>query len=275
MAFAAPRVDWHQLRSGLKRRAPGLALALVVELLLALLLLTIAPKIFVPMNDKTLSVFDVSAEGEAPAASEASETASSDRPQPAKPQPQQRPTEQRQPQPQSQPQPVRQAPSDMPLPDFIPMSRADMAQVDDSMRRPTQQPATPARPSRTYGPVDPGVPGARADSEVVGTAPDGSPLYGAEWYERPSRQMMRGYLSTLQAPAYALISCRTAPRYRVEDCQLEAEGPKGSGMGQAVLAMAWEFRVRPPRKGGREQVGSWVRIRIDLTRDTVLSGSGR
>ena len=75
---------------------------------------------------------------------------------------------------------------------------------------------------------------------------------------------MRGYLSTAQ-PGYAVISCRTVPDYRVEDCVLETEWPSGSDMGRAVLAMAWQFRIRPPMIGGRYQVGEWVRIRITYT----------
>jgi len=34
-------------------------------------------------------------------------------------------------------------------------------------------------------------------------------------------------------------------------------------MAQAVLAAAWEFRVRPPRLRGRNMYGLWVRIRIE------------
>lgn len=144
--------------------------------------------------------------------------------------------------------------------------------------RPT--PAPPAAPSAITGPrpitapppgaraYGPAAPGRSADSRRVGTAPNGQPLYAAAWYRHPRDEEMRGYLSTATA-GYATISCRTVPDFRVEDCTLENENPPGSGMGRAVLAMAWQFRVRPPMLGGQYQVGEWVRIRIvyDLRTD--------
>jgi protein TonB len=75
--------------------------------------------------------------------------------------------------------------------------------------------------------------------------------------------MLRAYLSTARGPGSGLIACRTAPHYRVEDCVALGEYPEGSQISRSVLAAAWEFRVRPPRLGGRPLIGSWVRIRID------------
>lgn len=119
------------------------------------------------------------------------------------------------------------------------------------------------RPGRNYGPPDTGPPGSARDSERVGTAPNGEPMYAARWYREPTRQELAGYLSTASGPGSALIVCRTVSDFRVEDCELLGESPAGSQIGRAVLAAAWQFRVRPAIVGGQSQVGSWVRIRID------------
>jgi protein TonB len=132
--------------------------------------------------------------------------------------------------------------------------------------QPPAQPVPQAvlRPSdgRVYGPPNIGGSASR-DTERVGTAPNGEPLYAATWYREPSDDELRGYLSTASGPGWGLIACRTAPDYRVEDCVGLDEYPYGSQINRAVLAAAWQFRVRPPRRSGRLLVGSWVRIRID------------
>jgi protein TonB len=107
---------------------------------------------------------------------------------------------------------------------------------------------------------------APGDSEVVGRAPDGQPLYAARWFREPTHGELAGYLSTASGPGWALIACRTAPQWRVEDCVGLEEYPQGSQLQRAVLAAAWQFQVRPPRRGGQSLVGSWVRIRIEYTR---------
>ena len=111
------------------------------------------------------------------------------------------------------------------------------------------------------GPPDTGTPG---DSKrLAGTGPNGEPLYAAQWYREPYEDELRGYLSLADGPGWALINCQTEPEYRVDHCVLVDEWPDRSNMGRAVLAAAWQFRVRPPRVGGRSMVGEWVRIRID------------
>ena len=103
------------------------------------------------------------------------------------------------------------------------------------------------------------------ETERAMRGPNGEPLYAARWYREPTDQELAGYLSTARSPGVALIACKTVAGYYVEDCVLESEGPQGSMMGRAVLAAAWQFRVRPARINGREQFGSWVRIRIDYS----------
>lgn len=143
--------------------------------------------------------------------------------------------------------------------------------------QPPAQPVPQAvlRPSdgRVYGPPNIGGSASR-DTEQVGAAPNGEPLYAASWYREPSDDELRGYLSTASGPGWGLIACRTAPDYRVEDCVGLDEYPYGSQINRAVLAAAWQFRVRPPRRSGRLLVGSWVRIRIDYGVGR-RSGAGR
>lgn len=154
------------------------------------------------------------------------------------------------------PPPVLSNPVPAPQPSAAPVTHAPPA--------PPAAPAQPPAPPRSYGPIDTG-PQGEPDSQRVGTAPNGEPLYAAKWYREPTRQELAGYLSTATAPSAALIACRTVPDWRVEDCQLLSEAPPGSNIGRAVLAAAWQFKVRPARVGGRSQVGSWVRIRIDYS----------
>lgn len=106
--------------------------------------------------------------------------------------------------------------------------------------------------------------GRRGDSQrVQGSGPNGEPLYAAAWYREPYPDELHDYLATARGPGWGLIICRTVPEYRVEDCELVDEYPRGSNIGRSLLAAAWQFRVRPPWIGGESQVGAWVRIRID------------
>ena len=102
------------------------------------------------------------------------------------------------------------------------------------------------------------------DSEQVGTAPNGEPLYAAEWFRRPTHAELNTYLpARMPAEGWGLIACRTVERYHVQDCVELGNSPPGSHLASAVRQAAWQFLVRPPRVGGKELVGTWVRIRID------------
>ena len=171
------------------------------------------------------------------------------------------------PPPREQPTLPDPAPIPVPSPLQLPSARPSPAQPKPQPpAAPPAEPTTPVGPpARVYGPPNNGPPSRGNDSERVGTAPNGEPLYKARWYREPTSGELSGYLSTATGPGSALIACRTVPDFYVEDCELLSEVPSGSRIGRAVLAAAWQFRVRPARIGGVSQVGSWVRIRIDYT----------
>lgn len=237
-----------RVRAGLGRRAVGFSLALLLEGLLVLLLLTLSPRPVPPKVERDVAVFNVSPEPEAsPADPEPTPEQARERPatDPAVPEP---PAASAAPPATTQPQPAP--------PPWIELSRKQMTTADIAPSAPP--PARPPRPAA--GPPDTGIPG---DTARVGTGSNGQPLYAAAWYREPYEGELRGYLSTADGPGWGLIACRTAPDFRVEDCVEEGEYPEGSKIARAVLAAAWQFRVRPPRVGGQAKIGEWVRIRID------------
>jgi protein TonB len=240
---AFPLAD--RLRTGAGRRALGVGAAVAIEALLVLLLLTLGPGWQVEVEKTSTVVLNVhDVPEEAPEARRPERRAEA-RPETQRPEP-------RQPAPPQPAQPPATPPTP-PAPAIIPM-RWSLA---PGVPRP---PAAPTRP--LYGPPDNRSVMFR-DTERVGTAPNGEPLYAAEWYREPDDDMMRAYLSGARGPGWGLIACRTASDFRVEDCVGLGEYPEGSQIMRSALAAAWEFRVRPPRRGGQVLIGSWVRIRID------------
>ena len=241
-----------------RQRAVSLAIALVLEALILALLFTLGARIAGDdKGDEVVTAFAASdftpeaePEQESPPEQPEESAATPPDPQPVPDQPNPAPEPVRPPPPLiSNPTPAPPPPDPQPRP------------------QPSPSPTIAARinPNRTYGPANTGPSRSSMDSERVGTAPNGEPLYAARWYREPTRQELAGYLSTATGPGSALIACRTVEGYYVEDCELLGESPQGSQIGRAVMAAAWQFRVRPARIGGREQFGSWVRIRIDYT----------
>jgi protein TonB len=245
-------------RSGRRGSAMGIALALLVEALLILVILTLGSSIPQDQADdagRTLVRFRA-----ASAQEEAAKPPAAEPRREAERVPRERvaPAQQRPPRPDVV-RPPAEPPRETPPVPLIPLSRSEIAAADISA---LPAPPAPARPARAMmGPADTGAP---ADTpRVSGSGPGGEPLYAASWYREPSDDELRGYLSTATGPGWGLIACRTARDFRVEDCVGIDEYPAGSNIVRAVLAAAWQFRVRPPRIGGRPRIGEWVRIRID------------
>lgn len=240
---APPYVD--QLSIGAGRRALAISLAVLIPAILLLLLLTFGAEDQPDYREARVSVVSLEAteiSEDTPEPSSAERERAEEKPVPPQPAPEQ------------------------PLPPRPPEPKV-MPTITTPVERPPAPPTPPqaVRPpsGQVYGPPSPGRSSSSGDSERVGTAPNGEPLYAAAWYREPRDDELRGYLSTASGPGWGLIACRTAPDHRVEDCVGLDEYPNGSQINRAVLAAAWAFQVRPPRLGGRPLVGAWVRIRID------------
>ena len=222
----------------MQRRASGAALAIGVNLLLLLVLLTIGAmqKEEAKPPSRAL-VVDLLPESH-DAAARPSKAAK------AKPRPASEPV----PKPPSiilPAKPTIAQPERKPL-DMIELSKDEMAAAD-------------------IGKLPKPGPGSGGDSEEVGRGPHGEVLYAAEWAREPTNAELAGYLPRNAPEGYGLIACKTIPGNRVDDCIELDQSPRGSHLASAVRQAAWQFRVRPPRKNGRPMIGEWVSIRIDYT----------
>lgn len=235
--MSAYRLSLPYERPPLQRRASGLALAVGVNVVLLLILLTLGR--LVPDAEKPSHALFVDLIPE----SHSKESAIRARQQPAahseakaliKPPPIVLPV-----------RPTIAVPPPAPRPSpLLEMSSADMAAADISN-------------------LPKGGSGSRGDSEVVGTGPHGETLYKAEWARHPTDSELGGYLPPNAPDGFGLIACRTIPGDRVDDCVELDQEPRGSHLASAVRQAAWQFRIRPPRRNGVPLIGSWVSIRID------------
>jgi len=218
----------------------AMAVALAIELLLLLALLSLGRSVDLPKG----RVVEVSLKARDIAEDVAEEPAPDEQPPP--------PSERAAPQPVETAAPVLAPPAAS----VIPLPTAPRAPPAAEQPRPAP-PAAVMGPA--YGPPNTGA-SSSDDSVRVGTAPDGEPLYAAKWYREPGREFW-GYLSAASAGS-GLMACRTVADFYVADCVPLGDTP-GSMLNRSMLAGSGVLRVRPPRLGGRSLVGAWVRIRID------------
>lgn len=145
----------------------------------------------------------------------------------------------------------------------IPLTRQEMAAADIS-----RFPSRAAQPGAGAG--ESGEGRESGDTAEAGRAPNGERLYAAQWYRKPTRAELSTYMPA-GAPreGWGVIACETVADYRVDNCVELGQSPPGSGLSRAVREAAWQFRVLPPRVGGRKLVGAWVRIRIEYSSERI------
>lgn len=231
--------DLSPFRERLQQRGFAILLTLLIEGLLVFLLLRL---VVVEPEAKRESVAHLTTFSLAPAAQTAKHNKAEAKPSKERPTP-----------------PEEVPPPEIPIPPspnkgFIEMSREEMAAGDISTL-PKYEIAAASGSS------------AGDSAKASGQAPNGEPLYRAEWHREPTDGELAFYLPKNRPPgSWAIIACRTIDNYQVENCQSLGESPPGSGIARALRQAAWQFRVRPPRVGNKPLVGAWVSIRFDFTR---------
>ncbi|WP_257215024.1 hypothetical protein [Sphingomonas sp. R-74633] len=233
-------------------------LALIIELLLALLLLFLAPPMPGRKEGSRTTMFGI----------EASKGEDSPDKKPAEKQRQKSAKAQKQQsQPVTQPPPPIPSPIETPVPvgppTFLKLSRNDYQQGDIS-KVPSRNSDADASDNAT---ADAGGGGGAGDTPTAGRkGRHGETLYVAEWYREPRNSELSPYINENRAryPGFGLVACRTVARYKVEDCY-ELDETRGTGFAGSVRQAAFQFLVRPPRVGNKLMVGEWVAIRIDYT----------
>jgi len=244
----------------LRRRAAGIAIALLLEALLIIAILSLSMQSAGTGEGKRgLSAFSLEAESESapanrsdtetPVTETQKQTATPIIPKPILP-------------------PVNPLRLPLPSPDFIKVSKSEFDAMDIS-KLPASGGAG-SSDSKGSGQSSKGMMGP-------GAGPGGAQLYPVAWYREPYDSELAPYLANARAVppgATAEIACRMIENYHVENCQILGENPRGTGLAKALRLAAWQFLVRPPRIDNKPQLGVWVRIRFDFGKADVLGGDG-
>lgn len=242
----------------LPRRIATLVLVVAIHALVLWLLLRIAPTIMAPPPgpQSTLVVDMLPADRVAPAAAPAKQvqrkaaagSASTAAPVTAVAPPPDVPP----------PPPVPPTPSNDAWSRVIPMTGRDFARAAITPGARSAEGAGSGSAAGDSGDGD-------AVADAGGGSGGGETLYAADWYRRPTHAELSTYLPRRAQPGWGEVACRTIPNNQVTDCREIGQSARGSGLAGAVRQAAWQFRILPPRVGGRPLIGSWVRIRITYT----------
>ncbi|CAN5144899.1 hypothetical protein BH24PSE1_BH24PSE1_03800 [soil metagenome] len=229
-------------RPPLHRRASGLALALAINVLVILALIGVGYRPVAVIKPSGTLVIDLLSNAPPPASAPAPRQAREER---------------------AEPKPVRTLSPPVIIlpvkPEIAPEPKLEMIEL-------SREDYLTGDIGKMAKAKEPGTAGRAGDSRLAGVGPNGQALYNAEWVREPSGAELNGYLPAKWSDGWGEVACRTIPGHRVEDCVEIASHPRGSRFASAVRQAAWQFRVRPPRKNGRELVGEWVQIRIDYVR---------
>ena len=257
MAYSEP-TDWN--RDDIRRRGIGFAIALLLEAIIIIAILSLSMRAGGPAaGTRGLSTFSLEAEAESSSSAEKSETET------PVTQEQQRAITPPIPPPLLPPvNPIKAPP---PNPDFIKVSKSDFDAMDLSK--------LPA--SGTSGSGEGKGSGQGAKGMMgPGLGPGGAQLYPVAWLREPYESELSPYLAAIKRippGASADIACRMAEHNRVENCQIIAESPRGTGLAKALRLAAWQFLVKPPRINDKPQLGVWVRIHFDFGVRAVEEGA--
>ena len=247
MAYSEP-TDWS--REDIRRRGIGLFIALLLECIIIIGILSLSMRAGGPTGSRGLSTFSLQAEAESASSADKSETKTpvtkvqKSEVTPPIPPPLLPPVN-----------PIKVPPAN---PDFIKVSKSEFDAMYLSK--------LPANGSSGTGEGKGSGQGSKG-MMGPGLGPGGAQLYPVAWLREPYDSELSPYLATIKRippGASADIACRMAEHNRVENCQIIGENPRGTGLAKALRLAAWQFLVKPPRIDNKPQLGVWVRIRFDF-----------
>ena len=227
-------------REEFRRRGFGLAIALLLEALFIIAILSLSMRSGGPeARERGLSTFSLEAKPE---------SASLDKSETETPVTKARQRNANPPIPKPLLPPVNPVRAPLPSPEFIKVSKSESDAMDLS-KLPSSG-GTGAGDSKGSGQRNKGMMGP-------GLGPGGAQLYPVAWLREPYDAELAPYLAAIKRippGASADIACRMAEHNRVENCQIIGENPRGTGLAKALRLAAWQFLVKPPRIDNKPQL---------------------